>query len=205
MKTLPRPLWRRACSFLPMLLLVSAVACFLTQRAPVHASSAATPPLSNPDASCAQCHAAIVASYSKTSMARGSGLAVDALDRGSFTSASSGVTYKISEQDGIPRLRSSRDSEQAPLDDTEQLAYFIGSGKHGRTYLFRRDNGNEKLWYEAPVNRYTRRAAYGMAPAGCELPTLPHHRRATAAARRGKRLSERAFSAGGYRLQRLPR
>ena len=100
-------------------------------------------------------------------MARGSGLASEALHTGSFTHQPSGVSYRIDRKDGIARLHSTRESTQAPLDDTEQLAFYIGSGKHGQTYLFSRSTPDHqaKLWYEAPVNWYTRRAAYGMAPA----------------------------------------
>ncbi len=140
---------------------------------PVRAATVAAPFLADPDRTCAQCHAAIVTSYQKTSMARGSGLATHALDTGSFTHRPSGVTYKINQRDGIAHLRSIRDSAAAPLDDAEQLTYFIGSGLHGRTYLFSRTNGDAKLWYEAPVNWYTRRAGYGMAPAYDNATTAP--------------------------------
>ena len=156
---------RRALPFLLVFTLLLAALVVGKELKPVQASSIARPTFTNPDATCAQCHAAIVASYSKTSMAQGSGLATASLDLGTFNHTSSGVTYKVSEKENIARLRSTRDSDQAPLDDSEQLAYFIGSGKHGRTYLFSRTNGDVKLWYEAPVNWYTRRAAYGMAPA----------------------------------------
>ncbi len=148
-----------------LLLTFACINLLLGSKRPVHAATATTPVLTNPDSTCVQCHAAIVASYAKTSMAQGSGLATQALDTGSYTHAPSGVTYKVSEHDNLPRLHSMRDSPTAPLDDTEQLVYFIGSGKHGRTYLFSRYTGDTKLWYEAPVNWYTRRSAYGMAPA----------------------------------------
>ncbi len=148
-------------------------AALRSRISPVVGAATAQPHLANPDATCVQCHAAIVASYGKTSMARGSGLATDALDTGTFTHQPSAVTYKISQKDGTARLHSTRDNGAAPLDDTEQLAYFIGSGLHGRTYLFSRNNGESKLWYEAPVNWYTRRAAYGMAPAYDNAVTAP--------------------------------
>ncbi len=147
--------------------LLFTIACWKWVSRPrtVQAAAITAPVLTDPDATCGQCHAKIVNSYRQTSMARGSGLALNAFTAGSFTHDAAGVTYRLSQRDGNARLRSTRDSQTAPLDDTEQLAYFIGSGKHGRTYLFRRTNGDEKLWYEAPVNWYTRRAAYGMAPA----------------------------------------
>ncbi len=140
---------------------------------PAHAATASSPVLTDPDKACIQCHAAIVTSYQKTSMARGSGLALQALSTGTFTNQTSGVTYKVSQKDGVAYLHSTRESETAPLDDTEQLTYYIGSGLHGRTYLFSRTNGNTKLWYEAPVNWYTRRASFGMAPAYDSTTTAP--------------------------------
>ena len=166
------PLYRLLPLFLSAFILFVIALGFVRQSKPVQASSVAQPTLTNPDATCAHCHAAIVTSYRKTSMAQGSGLATTALDLGSFTQTSSGVTYKVANRDN-PHLHATRENDQAPLDDTEQLAYFIGSGKHGRTYLFSRTNGDEKLWYEAPINWYTRRSAYGMAPAFDRTPTAP--------------------------------
>ena len=135
----------------------------------VHAATPAAQPLSlaDPDRACAGCHAAIYQSYEQTSMARGSGLATEALRPGSFTSQQSGVTYRVQVKHGVATLTSRRDSERAPLDDTETLHYFIGSGLHGRTYLFSRNlPGTESaLWYEAPINWYTHRDGYAMTPA----------------------------------------
>ncbi|WP_419805663.1 tetratricopeptide repeat protein [Terriglobus sp.] len=143
----------------------------LTLRSPhaatVHAATPAPIALADPDRACASCHAAIYRSYEQTSMARGSGLATEALRPGSFTSQRSGVTYRVQIKNGTATLTSRRDDVRAPLDDTETLAYFIGSGLHGRTYLFSRNvpGTDSALWYEAPINWYTRRATYAMAPA----------------------------------------
>ena len=94
--------------------------------------------LSDPDRACAKCHAAIYASYEQTSMARGSGLAAEEVHAGSFRSAKSGVSYRVQQRDGQVLLTSERESAEASLRDVETLQYFIGSGKHGRTYLFAR-------------------------------------------------------------------
>lgn len=154
---------------LVLALLFTAATLYLAalQHSTVHAAATAPPHLEDPDRACASCHAAIYSTYEQTSMARGSGIAAEALHPGTFTHTPSAVTYRITQKDGIARLQSSRDNEDQPLDDTEQLAYYIGSGKHGRTYLFSRTapNTNAKLWYEAPINWYTRRNRYGMAPA----------------------------------------
>ncbi len=156
------------------LLVIATVLLLLARNTTTTQAATATQPhLADPDKACIQCHAAIVNTYQKTSMAKGSGLATEQLDAATFTHQTSGVTYKVSEKDGIARLHSTRESEVAPLDDSEQLAYYIGSGIHGRTYLFSRSNGDSKLWYEAPINWYTRRAAYGMAPAYDAATTAP--------------------------------
>lgn len=147
------------------LLLVGASA--LKRSAQVSVQAASRPVLQQPDRACAECHAAIYSSYEQTSMARGSGLAAEALRSGSYRHDASGVTYTVEQKDGEAILRSVRESDAAPLDERDRLVYFIGSGKHGRTYLFSRTapETDAQLWYEAPVNWYTRRASYGMAPA----------------------------------------
>lgn len=157
---------------------VLAVICLMLHRNPataVHAATATQPHLQDPDRACARCHAAIYASYQQTSMARGSGLATEALHAGTFTHTPSGVSYRVDQKDSIARLRSTRTGDDRLLDDAEQLSYFIGSGKHGRTYLFSRaqPGTGAKLWYEAPVNWYTRRGRYDMAPAFDNAVTAP--------------------------------
>lgn len=126
-------------------------------------------PLAQPDTVCAQCHQAIVASYERTPMAMGSGLATAALVPGSFTHAASGVDYRVFLRDGAAWFDYSRGAGKPggagaagrDLEGEEQLRYFIGSGKRGRTYLFARAG----QWYELPINFYTRRARWDMAPA----------------------------------------
>ena len=142
---------------------------------PVRAASQQPVTLADPDRACAKCHAAIYNTYEQTAMARGSGLVTEALRPGSFTSQSSGVTYRVQLRNNSATLTSRRDSEQAPLDSTETLAYFIGSGLHARTYLFARNlpNSDDLLWYEAPINWYTRRNSYAMTPAFDHAQTAP--------------------------------
>jgi Tetratricopeptide repeat/Cytochrome c554 and c-prime len=119
------------------------------------------------DRRCAACHASVYASWEKTTMARGSGLAMDGLIRGSFFHERSGVSYRVESKDGVARLRYERDSSQPgeALRGEEQLVYYIGSGRRGRTYLFARPVEGGSLWFEAPVNWYSRRSKYDMAPA----------------------------------------
>ena len=129
----------------------------------------------NPDRRCAGCHAAIYGSWEKTTMARGSGWAMEGLIRGSFSHKQSGVDYRVDSKDGEARLRYEREGSVpvaalqgtllGPLRGEERLVYYIGSGKQGLTYLFARPVEGGALWYEAPVNWYGRKSRYEMPPA----------------------------------------
>lgn len=129
----------------------------------------------DPDRRCTGCHAAEYASWEKTTMARGSGWAMEGLIRGSFFHARSGVNYQVDSKDGAARLRYERDRPGLgdALRGEERLVYYIGSGRRGRTYLFARPVEGGALWYEAPVNWYTRRSKYDMAPAYEEAERAP--------------------------------
>ena len=152
-----------------------AAACALLLWAAGMATGAAAQDheLEKPDAACKGCHAALYESYEQTPMARGSGLAVEglALEKGvaggGFTHAQSGVTYRVSERDGQAWLSFNR--AEPPLNGERRLDYFIGSGKRGRTYLYQQDG----LWFEAPINYYTRKALWDMAPAYGGATSMP--------------------------------
>ena len=135
----------------------------------------ATPKLADPDARCAGCHQAIFASYRKTPMARGSGLAVDGLIPGEFRHAASGIEYRVFSEDGRPVMRFARSAAEAAsdheavLEGERSLAYFIGSGRRGRTYLYQVDG----QWFELPINFYGKRGVWDMAPAFDGAKTMP--------------------------------
>jgi len=95
-------------------------------------------------------------------MANSSGLAVDGLISADFQHAPSGVHYQVFAEDGEAWLSYVRDNAPAgrELNGREQLRYFIGSGKRGRTYLFER----EGYWFETPINWYAKRQLWDMAP-----------------------------------------
>lgn len=133
------------------------------QAASATTSPAPVTPLDNPDKVCAQCHQAIYDKYEATSMARGSGVATDGLLPGSFHHTLSAVDYRVFLRDGAAWMTYSRpaSSPQGALNGEQQLLYYIGSGHRGRTYLFQQ-NGQ---WFELPINFYTRRNAWAMAPA----------------------------------------
>lgn len=117
----------------------------------------------NPDAVCAGCHAAIYESYEKTSMARGSGPALDALSPGTYNSIASGIGYRVAQHNGVATMSFTRPftAPGGMLNGQHTLDYFIGSGKHGRTYLYQQSG----MWWELPINFYTRQNAWKMAPA----------------------------------------
>ncbi|MGI4827737.1 MAG: tetratricopeptide repeat protein [Janthinobacterium lividum] len=169
---------RRVLSILLLASLICAVAklCHRFPSTPVFASNAAEaiqvpPPLHRPDAVCANCHAAIYKSYEQTTMARGSGLATEGLIPGDFTHEQSGVTYRIYARNGRTWMSFTRPSSSSAdaLSGERELLYFVGSGTHGRTYLYQAAGE----WFELPVNFYGRRVRWGMAPAYDAVTSMP--------------------------------
>ena len=105
-------------------------------------------------------------------MARGSGLATEAVVPGAFRHAESGISYAVLAREGQPVMTFARETARAEdggLRGERSLAYFIGSGKHGRTYLYQVDG----QWFELPINFYSRRGVYDMAPAFDHVKTMP--------------------------------
>ena len=129
----------------------------------VRASETPRPQLQSPDQVCANCHRAIYDSYQKTSMARGSGLATEGLLPGKLHDPASAIDYRVFSRADRAWMSFARpaSSGQPALAGERHLELFLGSGHRGRTYLYN-ENG---LWYELPINFYTRRAAWAMAPA----------------------------------------
>lgn len=126
--------------------------------------------LRNPDVVCAGCHREIYEEYERTPMAQGSGTAVDGLLTGDFVQASSGIHYSVTSRDGKAWMSYERHMEGKPvLHGEEQLAYYIGSGHRGRTYLYQ-ESGE---WFEAPINFYGKKQLWDMAPNYGATKTLP--------------------------------
>jgi hypothetical protein len=73
---------------------------------------------------CAGCHAEIYKSYQKTVMAKASGMARDGLITGEFTHKTSGVHYKVYEQDGHAWMSYERPKE-AGFRGKRELLYYI--------------------------------------------------------------------------------
>ena len=125
----------------------------------------------DPEARCATCHAEIVSSYRKTAMARGSGSALEGLLQGGFLDSSSGIHYQVFKRDGAAWMSYTRPatSPLGALQGEQRLQFFVGSGHRGRTFLYQQQG----LWFELPINYYTRRAAWEMAPNYGGLQVLP--------------------------------
>lgn len=108
-------------------------------------------------------------------MANASGPAINGLTPADFTHPASGVHYLIYSESGHVYL--SYDRPQAPLErrlnGRQELMYFLGSGKRGRTYLFEQQG----YWFESPINWYTKKQIWDMTPnylQAMEMPlTLP--------------------------------
>lgn len=94
---------------------------------------------------CHTCHAAIADAYARTPMARSSG-AVATVPSAEFAAA--GQHYRVSGK------RLDFDAGSATFD------YFIGSGAHGRSYLFER----EGFLFELPVTWYARSGRWDASP-----------------------------------------
>jgi hypothetical protein len=121
-------------------------------------------------------------------MANASGPAIDGVIPADFRHPASGIHYRVyAEKDKVwmsyEREEPSRpsDTKTAPaglvplnrLRGQQELLYFIGSGKRGRTYLFEQ----EGYWFESPINWYAKKKLWDMTPnhlSDREMPlTLP--------------------------------
>jgi predicted CXXCH cytochrome family protein len=118
------------------------------------------------DTKCAACHQTIYNQYQQTTMARGSGAAIDGFIPGSLKHQPSGITYAITRKDNQVWLTYDRPNS---LHGEQQLEYYIGSGHRGRTYLFQQDH----LWFEAPINYYGKKQLWDMAPAYLKATSMP--------------------------------
>jgi Tfp pilus assembly protein PilF len=159
----------RFVGLLPTLLLVALAAMF-AQIAPVRIPGGAK---ADPDGyvgnqACARCHSAISDSYAKTSMARASGAAIDNLTPADFTHAKSGVHFRIYAENNKAWLAFERPNDPS-VRGTRELLYSIGSGRRGRSYLFATDG----FLFESPVNWYSDRHVWDMAPAYGEATRIP--------------------------------
>jgi tetratricopeptide (TPR) repeat protein len=117
---------------------------------------------------CAGCHSSVFNSYAKTSMAHASGPAIDNIIPADFGHKKSGVHFRIYADDGKVWLSFERPNDPA-VRGKRELLYYIGSGRRGRSYLFAVDG----FLFESPVNWYTDRRVWDMAPAYGNASEIP--------------------------------
>ncbi len=120
------------------------------------------------NSACARCHATIFESYQRTAMANASGPAIDALTPAEFDHKRSGVHYRIYREGDRAWLSYDRPGDSS-LHGKKELLYYIGSGKRGRTYLFETDG----FLFESPVNWYTDKQTWDMAPGYTSAREIP--------------------------------
>ena len=103
-------------------------------------------------------------------MANASGAAIDKLIPADFVHQKSGVHYRIYAEDGTGKVWLSFERpNDAEVRGKRQLLYYIGSGRRGRSYLFAVDG----FLFESPVNWYTDRHLWDMAPAYGDSTHIP--------------------------------
>lgn len=90
---------------------------------------------------------------------------------GGFIHAPSAVEYAVFARDGSGWMSYHRpaSSTRQKLSGERQLRLFAGSGHRGRTYLYEQ-NG---LWFEAPINYYSKKEVWDMAPNFGATRTMP--------------------------------
>jgi len=101
-------------------------------------------------------------------MAQASGSAMDNLSPADFVHQKSGVHYRIYADGGKVWLSFERPND-ASVRGKRELIYSIGSGRRGRSYLFAEDG----FLFESPVNWYTDRHVWDMAPAYGNTTEIP--------------------------------
>lgn len=102
-------------------------------------------------------------------MANASGGAAAGFIPADFEHTASGVHYRITEEGGHVWLSYERNEFTRLLDGRQELRYFVGSGRRGRTYLFEQ----EGYWFEAPINWYAKKQVWDMAPHYQEAREMP--------------------------------
>ena len=151
----------------------------LGSGAAILAQDTAAPRNTDPDVAymgskvCAGCHREIYDSYVASAMGR-SMMPVDAAAEPFPADAAPVVSERLNRRffnerrpDGIyQRETEAKASGKPPFDNAHRLAYVIGSGVNGFSYLVRRGN----FLVQAPLSYYRRTATWGLSP-GYEFAT----------------------------------
>jgi tetratricopeptide (TPR) repeat protein len=115
------------------------------------------------DAACARCHAEIARTYSEHPMGRSLAPAA-AGDAGPVDAAfdAGGFHYTVTQRDGRVVHRETRTDarNQVLADVAEEVAYVLGSGTRGRSYLVARGDA----LVQSPITWYSQAGRYDLAP-----------------------------------------
>jgi len=111
---------------------------------------------------CAACHGDFAKKYALTAMAQASGRASDLrLPDGEVLAGRAAATYSASWQDGNPQLRfQKRLSDGSSVAGAKKLTYYIGSGAHGRGFIFE-EQGQP---FQSPLAYYGAARGWDVAP-----------------------------------------
>ena len=117
------------------------------------------PPLYVGNQVCATCHDSISRSYALTPMALTSGPVGEDLVEGSFRQKTTSIFYQIVKKGNAAFLNYERSDDPA-LRGSQQLKYFIGSGRRGHSYLSTLDS----FMYESPASYYSTEKRWDVSP-----------------------------------------
>jgi hypothetical protein len=152
--------------FARVLLVVFLAPAMLLEHAAAQGLTAS--PVRQADAVCASCHQDIFQKYLNTPMANASGLAAERTFTGSFHQPTSGIDYRVFNENGALWLSYAR-SGDPEVEGKHKLEYFLGSGHLGTTYIYSL-NG---YLIESPVAYYASSRAFDMKPGLAQFPALP--------------------------------
>jgi tetratricopeptide (TPR) repeat protein len=117
---------------------------------------------------CAKCHSAAYESFSSAAHAHASGPASENLVSGEFIHPKSQVKYRVYADSGRVWMSFGRPGDPL-VQGRRELLYYIGQGRRGTTYLFSVDG----YFFETPINLYTSRRMWDMAPAYGDAHEIP--------------------------------
>ena len=117
---------------------------------------------------CVKCHAAISESFGGAAHAHASGPASENLVSGEFSHQKSQVKYRVYSESGKVWMSFERPGDPL-VNGRRELLYYIGQGRRGTTYLFSVDG----YFFETPINLYTSRRMWDMAPAYGDALEIP--------------------------------
>jgi tetratricopeptide (TPR) repeat protein len=155
--------------------LLAFAALLFMLRSPAHVGAAGSDaPQYVGNRACAACHLAIYQSYSKTPMALTSGLTGDNLVEGAFEHSPSAMRYRVYQKDGKAFLSYQR-ADNPEIRGTQELPFYVGSGRRGRSYLFSIDG----FLYQSPASYYAQKRRWDMSPGYESSREMPFNRAIT--------------------------